>query len=258
VCVTLFYIAITSQNIFSKSIIPDNKVTKVVSVFSVKQQLEQAKKEGKAVFLIITGSGATGVDNAKKIADEAKTKFAKSLVITLNKDETVNSELVTKFGIATVQVPFILVLSPNGIAVAGFQLAQATSDALVKAIPSPKQDEVLFAVSEKKPVFIIVSKKGLKDKAAITSNCKAACSKIASKPTIIEIDVTDAKEANFLKQIGVTSITDKTVTVVANAAGQITGKYEGITLETTLVTSACKAGGGCCPGGSGKGCGPKK
>jgi len=86
-----------------------------------------------------------------------------------------------------------------------------------------------------------------------------ACSKIPSKPIIVELDVNDTKETAFLKQIGVTSITDKTITIVANGSGQITGRYEGITIEATLTSSACKAGG-CSPGGCGsnKSCGPKK
>jgi hypothetical protein len=236
-----------------------NANNNITNAPTVKEQLDKATKDGKAVFLLITGNGATGIDNAKKIANDAKALYSKSVVVILNKDESANSELVTKYGIARVQVPFMLVLSPKGFAVAGYPASQATADALAKAVPSAKQDEVLFAVSEKRPVFIIVSKKGLKDKATILANCKMACSKIPSKPIIVELDVNDTKETAFLKQIGVTSITDKTITIVANGSGQITGRYEGITIEATLTSSACKAGG-CSPGGCGsnKSCGPKK
>ena len=232
---------------------------KNVLVPSVKEQLEKAKKDGKAVFLIITGTGATGIDNATKIAKDAKAKYSKSEIITLNKDEAANSELVKKYSIAYIPAPFFLVISPKGVAVAGFNIAQATADLLIKAIPSPKQDEVLLAISEKKPVFIIVSKKGLTDKANVVKNCKAASAKIASKPAVVEIDFNDAKETAFLKQMGVTTIGDKTIIIVSNASGQIADRYEGITEETPLITSANKVikSGGCCPNGSANGCGKK-
>lgn len=223
--------------------------------------LEKAKSDGKVVFLVITGTGATNLDKAVIIAKEANSKYKKSTVIQLNRDEAANFGLVSKFGIASVPLPFILVISPKGLAVGGLAAATATADQLIAAIPSPKEDEVIFALSEKKPVFIVISKKGLTDKTGILKNCKSASSKIASKPTIVEIDFADAKEKDFLTRMGVTSITDKSKTVVSNVSGQITASYDGIPLESDLIAAANKVikTGGCCPGGSNSGgCAPKK
>lgn len=257
VCLTLIIVAGISINLQAKSL---RHVENNVPVLSVKEQLAQAKKDGKAVFLLITGTGATGVDAATKTANDAKAKYAKSVVITINKDDAANSEVVAKLGIASVPLPFFLVISPKGMAVAGYTVAQATADLLVKAIPSPKQDEVLLAISEKKPVFIVVSKKGLTDKTTSIANCKSASAKVASKPAVVEFDINDSKETAFLKQMGVTTVGEKTITVVANASGQITDRYEGPALETALIASANKVikSGGCCPGGSTNGCAPKK
>lgn len=230
-----------------------------ISVTNVSAEIEKAKKEGKAVFLVITGTGAKNIENAGKIANDAKIKYAKSVVITLNRDEATNSALVTKFGVAGVSVPFFLVISPKGVPVAGYQYEQATTEVLVNAIPTPKQDEVLFAISEKKPVFVIVSKKGLTDKAKVLTACKTTSSKITSKPAVVEFDFADAKETAFLKKIGISSITDKSKTVVVNSAGQVTGTYEGVPVESELTASANKViKSSCCPGGSSSGCGTKK
>ncbi|MCX6256381.1 MAG: hypothetical protein NTW49_00530 [Bacteroidia bacterium] len=222
--------------------------------------LEKAKKDGKTVFLVITGTGATDVDKANKLAKDVSAKVPKSTVLTLNRDEAANSGLVTKFGIANVAVPFIFIISHNGIPVGGYPYLQATTDNLIKAVPSPVQDQVLLALSEKKPVFIIVSKKGFTDKAKLVANCKTASSKIATKPSVVEVDYSDPKEANFLSQIGVTSITDKSKTVVVGAAGKITDTFEGEVDVAKLTASATKVikSGGCCPGGSSSGCGKKK
>lgn len=218
--------------------------------------LATAKKEGKTVFLIVTGSGKSDLTKSEKIAKDAITKVKNSVIIKLNKDDAANASVVNKLGISGVPVPFLLVISPKGIAVAGGTPEQVTADQLVQAVPSPKQDEALAALNDKKPVFIIVSKKGLTDKAAITSNCKTASSKISPKPIIIDVNVDDAKEAAFLKQIGVPSLNGKTKVVVANSNGQITATYEGKAEVDELTASANKVirSGGCCPGGSSSGC----
>lgn len=215
--------------------------------------LEKAKKEGKSVFLVITGTGAIGVDKVVTVAKAANAKVIKSVVVQMNKDDATNSALVSKLGVSGVQVPLILVISPKGVAVAGFNATQATTELLVQAIPSPKQDEVLFAISQKKPVFMVVSKKGLTDKTTMIANCTAASAKIASKPTIVEFDFSDPKEAAFLKQLGITAITTKTLTVVINASGQISDRFEGIALEAALMASATKVvkSGGCAPSACG-------
>lgn len=220
-------------------------------------EIAKAKKEGKTVFLVITGKSTTDFAKAEKIAKDANQKVKKSVVVKLNKDEAANSGLVSKYGIANVPVPFLLVISPKGVATGGYASDQATVEQLIKAIPSPKQDEALLALNEKKPVYIVVSKKSLKDKAAIVANCKAASAKVASKPPVIEIDIDDAAEKAFLTQIGVTTITDKSIVVVANGTGQITETFKETPTIEKLTAAANKIvkSGGCCPGGSSKGCG---
>ncbi len=219
-------------------------------------ELDKAKKDGKAVFLVITDNAAANLDKANVLANGASSKVAKSIVISLNKDDKANSSLVTKLGIANVPVPFILVISSKGMSIAGFQYNQVTTETLVKAVPSAKHEAVLFALSEKKPVFIVVSKKGLSDKTTILANCKSASAKVISKPVVIEFDVNDSKDSEFLKQVGVTSLKDKSITIVVNTSGQIADKFEGIVLETALTTSANKVvkSSGCAPGA----CGGKK
>jgi len=218
-------------------------------------ELDKAKKDGKAVFLIITGTG-TNINSAVTIAKEANDKLKKSVVVQLNRDDVANSSLVKKFGVASVTLPFILVISPKGVPVEGIPLDKATSDKLVKSVPSPKQDDVLFAVNEKKPVFIVVSKKTFTDKKTIVANCKAAISKAASNAAIVEIDFDDANEKAFLTQIGVSSpVNDKSVTVVINASGQITDTFTDTPTVEKLVAAVNKVTktGGCCS--HGKKCG---
>jgi hypothetical protein len=254
ICAILFLSSAISGNIQA------NSMGVLAKENTIEKQFNQAKKKGKVVFVLITSTSAVGVDKATQIANEAHSKHSKSEVIVINKDDAANKEIVAKYGIGNVNVPFFLVISPRGNAVAGFMLAQATPDALVNAIPSPKQDEVLVAFTEKKPIFIVISKKGLTDKSTILENCKSASAKIATKPNVVEFDFTDTKELPFLRKLGITALNDKTITMVVNASGQVTDKFEGIALETALIASAGKVirsgcGSGCGPS---SGCGPKK
>lgn len=214
-------------------------------------ELEKAKNEGKTVFLLITGTGAVGIERAISIVKDANNKVSNSLIVQINRDEAKNKELVAKFRVFAVPVPFILVISPKGLAVGGAAPTQISADQLIKAIPSPKQDEVFFSISEKKPVLIVISKSGYSDKKGTISNCKTVSSKINTKPNIIEVDFDDYKEKTFLSQIGVTSINGKTITVVINSAGQITETFTEKPEVDKLTAAANRIiqNKGCSPGG---------
>ncbi|HNW90063.1 MAG TPA: hypothetical protein PKN48_10395 [Bacteroidales bacterium] len=218
--------------------------------------LEKAKIEGKPVFLVITGTGATGVEQAAANVNDASSRLNNSAIYSLDRDNSANNELVNRFGIATVPVPFILVISSKGIAVAGGTSDQMSAQQIIKSVPSLKQDEVFMALSEKRPVFIVVSKNDYTDKELVVTVCKTASSRNNSKPAIIEIDFDDQNEKAFLEQIGITSINGTTITAVANSTGQITGTFPGIPTANQLNAAANKVqkSGGCCPGSS-KGCG---
>lgn len=252
---TLLFLALNLQ------LMSNNRFSAPAAPAGSKADLEKAKKEGRLVFLVITDNTITKADKAKKIAKEASAKVEKSMVLMFNRDEPDNKSLVAEYSVATLELPFILIISPKGVAVGGYPENVATSDMLLKGIPSPKQDEVLVALDEKKPVFIVISKSGLTDKETITTNCKNTSAKMSPKATVVEIDFADQREAAFLKQLGITAINDKTITVVTNNTGIVTDTYIGNANESKLMSSAYKRAksGGCCPGGSGSsGCGPKK
>lgn len=248
---TLVFLALNLQ------LMSNNSYSAPAGPAGSKADLEKAKKEGRLVFLVITDNTITKADQARKIAKEASTKVEKSMVLMFNRDEPDNKNLVAEYGVASLELPFILIISPKGVAVGGYPENVATVEMLLKGIPSPKQDEVLVSLEQKKPVFIVISKSGLTDKEAITTNCKNASAKMSPKGTIVEIDFADPKETAFLKQLGVTTINDKTITVVTNNTGMVTDKYIGNANESKLMSSAYKQikSGGCCPGGSKSGCG---
>jgi len=216
--------------------------------------LEKAKTEGKAVFLVITGTGATEVEKATANVNGANTKSKNSVVYSLNRDDAKNRDLVSKFEIETVPVPFILVISPKGLPVNGGEPSELTADLIIKSIPSPKQDEVNVAIYDEKPVFILVTKEGLSDRDLMRSNCQKASSKIGSKPVIVEVNFEDAAEKDFLKQMGVIKLNGASAVVVINETGQIAEtftKNPTVAQLTKAASKVIKKKSSCCPGGGG-------
>jgi hypothetical protein len=224
---------------------------------TIKTALDKAKSEGKAVFLVITSNASTGNEGAVTKANEANKLVKKSTVIQINKDETANSDVVASLGIAGVPAPFILVISPKGIATGGYAAANTTADMLVKLIPSPKNDEVLLALSLKKPVFIVASKSSFTDKLGAVTNCKTAAAQLTNPAAIVEIDMADTKEAAFMKQLGINTLSTTSVTIVVNSTGNVTGNFTGVPTTSSLTTAANKVVKSCCPSGSSSGCGTK-
>jgi len=221
--------------------------------------IAKAKKKGKDVLLVVKDKGAANTANAVNIAEQAHKSFSKSEVIQLIRSDEANKQFVDKYRLASAPLPIILVLAPNGILAGGYKHDQATSENLIALIPSPKKSQVLQALEEGKPVFLVVSKKSMSAKKAVMSKCEIASSEMKDNAKIIEVDFDDKNEKSFLNEIKITQIKDEPATYVINAQGQIAGSFNGVTDSKTLVATATKrASSGCCPPGSGKSCAPPK
>ncbi len=221
---------------------------------SVQNDIEKANKAGKTVFLVVTEPGVTGAEKAVSIAKQANKKVAKSTVIAINRADLTNSQLVKKYRLAGVPLPLILVVASNGVVTGGLTADKATPEILVQLVPSPKKAEVFQALSENKSVFVVASRKSMTDRAKVFDTCKAACSQMKNKAAFVSIDMDDKKESSFLAQLKVNTLSTEPVTAVINTQKQIAGSFNGSVEVTQLVQAATKKAGGCCPGGSKKGC----
>jgi len=232
--------------------------TEKKATLTLKETLAKAVKETNSVFLVVTDPNKTDIDKALEIAARANLSVKKSVVATMDRDDASNKNLVTEYGLAGAPLPILLVISPKGILSGGYLLKDATSDLLVKLIPSPKQDEVLMALNNKKSVFIVAAKNTFTDKAKAIENCKSAVTLNGNKSEFVEIDLSDTKEKSFLELLKVNTASTSTATVVLNSKGQIAGTFYESKDAASLVVLANKVvSSSCCPSGSGKSCGPK-
>jgi len=228
--------------------------TSVTIWASVQTDIEKATNKGNTVFLVVTEPGVTGAEKAVNTAEQAHKSVAKSAVIEMNRADSTNSQLVKKYRLAGAPLPLMLVIASNGVVAGGLTADRATPEILVKLIPSPKKAEVFQALSENKSVFVVAGRKSMKDRAKVLETCKAACSQMKNKAAFVSIDMDDKKESSFLAQLKVNTLSTEPVTAVINTQKRITGSFNGPVEVNKLMAAAVKKAGGCCSGGSKKGC----
>ncbi|MFZ4548961.1 MAG: hypothetical protein ACOYN4_16040 [Bacteroidales bacterium] len=230
------------------------------SFSQTKEKIDKANAKGNAVFLIVT-DGSKMLTEVKEMAGKAQKKYSKSEVITLDRTDKANAALVTKYGLSGAPLPLILVIAQNGVVGGGLQLKDATPEELVGLVPTKKQAQALLAFSEGKSAFIVLYKKTMKDKVAAIAECNKAVKGIGGKGVVVEVDLDDKSEAEFLGLLKPEMAAAETHVLVFNGKGQFNDEFKAPVQSATLVTSSRKvAKSGCAPGACGagtSGCGPK-
>ncbi|MDZ7634375.1 MAG: hypothetical protein U5L72_08055 [Bacteroidales bacterium] len=221
-----------------------------INATSVANIISSAKAEGKAVFLVLTGNGSPDTDKAMLIANGARNIYKNAVVVQMNKDDATNSSLVAEYRLAGAPVPLILVISAKGMPTGGVLLAQATAENLAALIPSPRLEEIYDAIANKKIALVVFSRKAFTDKAEVMKECKSAVSKLNSNAVIVEVDMDDTREANFMNQLRIDkNQLNGSLTLVINTQGQVAGTSTTVPDAAKLALAATTpVQGGCGPG----------
>ena len=223
-----------------------------VSNSKTQAELDKAKKEGKAVFVVVTGTGTTDTDKALAIAKGANAIYKNATVIQMDRDDASNAALVTEWRLAGAPLPIILVVSSKGLPTGGLILSQATAENIAALVPSPKLEELLTVLSTKKPAFVVFSKKSYSDRKEVLQECNAAVTILKNNAAIIEVDLDDSEEADFIKRLEVDKSSKESITQVVNTQGQAVGTSSGLPDAAKLAAAAiAPVKSGCCPGGAG-------
>ena len=217
---------------------------------STQGELSAAALEGKAAFLVVTQAGATGTDRAMQIAQQAQGMAPNTAVVVLDRGAVENQALVKKYRLLGAPLPLILVVAPNGVVAGGELLKDATPQALVKTVPTPKKADFLMQLSSKKAVIVVVSKKTMvQPRSAIFEACNEATRRLERKVTTIVVDMDDKAEKAWLKELSIGPREAAPVTLVFNAKGQKTQVFRAVMTADDLVKAVTKKVE-CCPGGS--------
>ena len=235
---------------------PEQPTASPASNSKIQTDLEKAKKDGKAVFVVVTGTGVTETDKATTIAKGANALYKNAAVVQLDRDDAANAQLVAEWRLAGAPLPLVLVVSPKGQLTGGMVLAQATAERIAALVPSPKLEDVYAAIGASKTALVVFTKKSLGDRTEVLQACKEAVTKLNNKAAIIEVDMDDSKEVNFINQLRIDQASTASTTLVINAQGQVAGTSTSVPDATKLVAAATTpVRGGCGPGCGPAGCG---
>jgi hypothetical protein len=230
-------------------------------IASPAKDLEKAAQKGQIAFILVTEGTKTDVSAAKTVLKDTVKQAKRSTMVELDRSNPDNAEIVKKYKLATIPVPMILALNANGVISGAIQPNRATSETLLKMVPTPKKLEVMKALSNGNAVFIMASHKGMTSSGSVSDSCAMACQKAPSKSICVSIDMDDKEEAAFLTELKIDTTSSEPVTIVANPKGQVAAKYTGEVKVSDLVEATTKKIGGCCPPkvtGETSTCGPTK
>lgn len=248
------------KNVFNLLAILTFMLASSTGFAQTKEKIDKANAKGNVVFLAVT-EGNKMQTEVNAMAAKAQKKFLKSEIITLDKTDKTNAALVTKYGLSGAPLPLILVMAPNGVVAGGYALEQATPENLVELIPTKKQAAALLAFSEGKPAFIVLYKKTMKDKAQALDECKKAATGLSGKAVVVDVDLDDKSESEFLSLLKPDMKALTTTVLVFNGKGQFSDEFKAPVQSATLITSSRKVPkSGCAPGACGSGssgCAPK-
>jgi len=231
---------------------PEQSTILPVSNSKIQAELEKAKKEGKAVFVVVTGTGVTETDKATTIAKGANAIYKNAAVVQLDRDDAANAQLVAEWRLSGAPLPLLLVISSKGLPTGGYILSQATAENIAALVPTPKLEELQTVISTKKPAFVVFTKKSMKDRSEVLQECKNAVTKLKNNAAIVEVDMDDIKEVNFMNQLQIDKTSTVSTTLVINTQGQVAGTSTSVPDAEKLAEAAtAPPKSGCCPGGAG-------
>lgn len=246
-----------AQETTQKSVPPIQAVQPQTISSRATQEFSQALLAGKYAYLFFYEPGNADCETMEKNLDRfARRTDKKVAIIKIDRRDPNNSDIVTRLKTQTAPIPLTLLFDPSGGILAAFTKV-VTEQELTQAFPSPKKAETLKYIQEGKGVIICLSHKKMSSRGEIQACCSQAKDKLTGKAECINIDLSDPKEAGFIKELKIDPNTPEPVTLVINPQGQVTGKYDGAVQVTNLVEAATKVvKSGCCPPSSGKSCGP--
>lgn len=246
-----------AQETSRKSASPIPAVQTQTTASIATQRLSQALSDGKYVYLFFYEPGNIDCVTMERNLDSFARKTKKNAeIIKVDRKDPNNSDIVTRLRTQTAPIPLTLLLNSNASIVAAFTKV-VTEQELSQVFPSPKKEEALKHIQEGKGVILCICSKKMSSRGEVQSCCSQAESELAGKAEYINVDLSDPKEADFIKELKVDPNTSVPVTFVINPQGQVTGKYDGTVQVTNLVEAATKVvKSGCCAPGSGKTCGP--
>jgi hypothetical protein len=217
---------------------------------SAQTDLASARAAGQSVFLVVTEAPTPGREAALALAARARALAPHTAVVALDRGLPENQDLVRSLRLLGAPVPVVLVVAPNGVVAGGALLKDATPEALVGLIPTPRKADVLMHLSRGTAVIVVVSRPAMADaRSAVFEACNEAVRRLAGQGATVVLDLDDEAERRYVRELGVGEREAAPVVVVFNKKGQKTAVFR-IAVTAPQLVEAVQKQAQCCPGGN--------
>ncbi|MBF0202532.1 MAG: hypothetical protein HQK66_14740 [Desulfamplus sp.] len=234
-------------------IIKISAIIMIVIVFPIAgaavENINDAFRPDAKAIILASHSMAKPVEGIEGIIRAAVDKVPGAKFFNLDVRDPANDDLVREHRLAGAPMPLILVVV-SGTITGGVPANRASTELLLKMIPSPKKLEVIQGVRKGKSLFMIIEKSGSVPAHDFRKVSAAACEKMQGNALIIEIDMNDPAEKEFLTQLQVDTATGTPTLIVANNGGHLINRFTTLISVDELVQAATTVprGSSCSPG----------
>jgi hypothetical protein len=241
---------------------PSGAGQSAASVSECQNAIDQAAAANKYVFIFFWKDQSPQVDHAWVALKPAVANMAdKAVFVSIRITNSAEKKIVDKYGVSRAPMPLVLAIAPNGAVTKAFTKTFDEKE-LRTALVSPCAERCLKALQSRKLVFVcLVDQANPQDKMSTPKGVEdfKADKKYGAATEIVMLNVRNAEEANFLKQLNLAA-RDAPMTVFLAPPGVVIGTFgrsdtkERFIAKLTAAQSSCGPGGKC---GS-SGCGSKK
>jgi hypothetical protein len=218
--------------------------------------LDKASRKGKYALVLFYRENNDALTKARDLVKSARKKISrKSEIVEVNVTDSLEKDIVNKYGINRSPMPFVLVLAPNGAIMRGLSASELDDNKIADAIGTKGSEQVLKALQQKNMVVLCVQGRKTSDNSAAMRGVEefAKDPKYGPSTTVVTIDPSDPAEAKFLSTININAATPVAITAVLAPSGSVISTFQGETQKDKLTSAAQAAtapkAGGCCGGG---------
>jgi hypothetical protein len=222
----------------------------------VKEQLMEARLQGRHAILFFYEEGSQACDKAKAVLKKGSQIWGDRVRVSqvdINKKE--NSKIRQEFRIFS--SPTILVIAPNGVVVREFR-ENLTIQRLEGAFVSPAVAQILRGLQDRRVIFLPVAAPDWKDASSVKKTVSRVGEILRTSVRIVHVDPTKRDEESLLKTLKVDKDEDQSLTYVVSQSGQIGSRFRGpvsrkdlfMAFQKVLAARSGCGGSGSGPGGS--------
>ena len=214
--------------------------------------LQQAAKDNKYLFIFFWREDTHNSRVMRGVFQAAMAKMAdKAASVEIQVADAAEAAIVARYDVSRSPMPLVLAIAPNGAVTKGLA-TRFDEKQLREAFVSPCTAECMKALQDKKLVLLCVRQPPPKGQAvALPKNVQdfTADEQYAKTTKVVVLNLGDAAEAAFLKDLQVDPQTITPVTVMMAPPAAVIGSYaDEVTKDELVAKLKAAQSGGCGPG----------